>query len=162
MSSSFSVSETTTFTVTHARHMASKVATDLKRIQRLYGRPSNTDIANYEAEAIELLKEGYRRDGRWIEPTVKYSARDLIGGTAHDDDPGRIRPGADISSAAYYSYLTYSAAWSKLSPAVKEDFEKRLPFPRTGAPEPGVSGYFNEDRSYSSGGWALSRSSVRS
>jgi hypothetical protein len=31
MSYSFSYTESSTFTVTHARHMASKVATDLKR-----------------------------------------------------------------------------------------------------------------------------------
>lgn len=170
MSSSFTFSETATFTVTHARHMAAKVATDLKRMQRLYGSPSDTDIAKYEAEVIELLKMryletvayGYRRNEDLIEPTLKYSARDLAGATASDDDPGRIRPGADITGAAFYSYLTYSAAWDKLSDVEKENFKKRLPFSRIGAPAPGVSGYFNEDRSYSSGGWALSRSSVRS
>ena len=59
MSTSYSVSESTSFTVTHARHMAAKVATDLKRMQRLYGSPSDTDIADYETEVIELLKAGY-------------------------------------------------------------------------------------------------------
>ena len=39
MSYSYTLTETTTFTVTHARHMAAKVATDLKRMQRLYGEP---------------------------------------------------------------------------------------------------------------------------
>ena len=48
-----------TFTVTHARHMAAKVATDLKRMQRLYGSPSDASIASYEAELIELMKAGY-------------------------------------------------------------------------------------------------------
>jgi len=170
MSSSYTLSETTTFTLTHAKHMASKVATDLKRIQRLYGSPSDSDIANYEAEVIELLKEGYlgtvaygyRRNDKWIEPTLRYTSRDLVGGTANDDDPGRIRPGSDVSNASFYSYLTYSASWDKLSNDDREGFEKRLPFRRTGAPAPGVSGYFNDDRSYSAGGWALSRSSVRS
>ena len=42
MSNSFTISEATTFTITHARHMAAKVATDLKRIQRFYGKPSDT------------------------------------------------------------------------------------------------------------------------
>ena len=41
MSYSFTESESTSFTVTHARHMAAKVATDLKRLQRLYGRPGD-------------------------------------------------------------------------------------------------------------------------
>ena len=41
---SYTVSQTNTFTVTHARHMAAKVAADLKRMQRLYGQPSDIDI----------------------------------------------------------------------------------------------------------------------
>jgi hypothetical protein len=170
MSSSYTLSETTTFTLTHAKHMASKVATDLKRIQRLYGDPSDSDIASYEAEVIELIRHGYlgsvtygyRRFGNWVEPTLKYTSRDLAGGTANDDDPGRIRSGSDVSNASFYSYLTYSASWDKLSDAEKESFKNRLPFSRTGVPAPGVNGYFTDDRSYSAGGWALSRSSVRS
>ena len=56
MSSSFSYSETETFTVTHARKLASKVATDLKRMQRFYGSPSDTSIAAYEAEIVALIE----------------------------------------------------------------------------------------------------------
>ena len=79
MSYGYTVSEATTFTVTHARHMAAKVATDLKRLQRLYGGPSDASIADFENEVIELLKAGYlgtvtygyRKDGSWIEPTLR-------------------------------------------------------------------------------------------
>ena len=68
--------------------MAAKVATDLKRMQRLYGSPSDADIASYETEVIDLLKAGYlgtvtygfRRDNDWIEPTLRYTAHDLAGG----------------------------------------------------------------------------------
>lgn len=162
--------ESITFTITHARHMAAKVATDLKRLQRFYGRPSDVDIANYEAEVIELLKEGYlgtvaygfHRDGDWIEPTLKYSARDLAGGSASDDDPGRIRPGRDVTGASFYSYLTYSSTWDRLSESEKNSVKSRLPFIRKGAAEPGVNGYLSNDRTYSSGGRALDRASVRS
>ena len=77
-------------------------------------------IAEYEAEIIEFLKAGYlgtvtygfRRDGNWIEPTLRYTARDLAGGAANDDDPGRVRPGANTIGATFYSYLTYSSSWS--------------------------------------------------
>lgn len=170
MSQSYTVSETTTFTVTHARHMAAKVATDLKRMQRLYGSPSDADISTYETEVIDLLKAGYlgvvtygyRRNNDWIEPTQRYTAHDLAGAAANDEDPGRIKPGADISGATFYSYLTYSAAWDKLTSDQKDAFKKTLPFYRGGAPEPGVTGYFAEDRVYSSGGRALNRASVRS
>src|SRR5262245_42971432 len=59
MTYSLTISETTAFTVTHARHMAAKVATDLKRLQRFYGKPTDAQIAAYEIEVIELLKAGY-------------------------------------------------------------------------------------------------------
>jgi len=169
MSYSYTLSETESFTVTHARHMAAKVATDLKRMQRLYGSPSDADIASYEAEIIEFLKAGYlgtvwygfRRDGNWIEPTLRYTARDLAGSSANDDDPGRIKPGSNVTGATFYSYLTYSAAWNKANAAEREAFEKRLRLQRSGAPEPGISGYLSEDRIYSAGGRALNRASVR-
>lgn len=170
MSYSFTLSESTTFTITHARHMAAKVATDLKRMQRFYDLPTDAEIAEYEAEAAAFLKAGYlgtvtygfRRNGNWIEPTLRYTARDLAGASASDDDPGRVRPGADISGATFYSYLTYSAGWDRLSEAERAAFRQGLPFQRSGAPQPGVVGYFASDRTYSSGGRALDRSSVRS
>lgn len=170
MSYSYSYTETATFTVTHARHIAAKVATDLKRLQRLYGRPTDTSIANYEAEIVELLKGGYlgtvaygyRRSGVWIEPTLHYTASELAGLGAADDDPGRVRPGANVVGATFYSYLTYSPEWSRLGSAEKEVVRSRLPFRRGDAPAPGVAGYFTDDRTYSAGGRALARSSVRS
>ena len=170
MSGSYSVSESTSFTITHAKHMAAKVATDLKRLQRLYGGVTDQEIASYESEAIEFLKAGYLgtvgygffREGNWIEPSLHYSARDLQMATAADDDPGKVRPGADISGAIFWSYLTYSSAWDRLSDAEKEAFHGTLPFRRTGASKPGVTGYLVEDKTYSAGGRSLSRSSVRS
>ena len=169
MTYSYTLTEATTFTVTHARLMAAKVATDLKRIQRFYERPSDADIAGYEIELTLLMKGGYlgtvtygfRRNGVWIEPTLRYTARDLASVLADDDDPGRIRPGAEIPNASFYSYLTYSAAWNKLSETEKETFSERLPFQRIGAPEPAVSGYLRPDRTYSAGGRALDRATVR-
>ncbi len=169
MSYSHTISETTTFTLTHARHIAAKVATDLKRMQRFYGNLSDTRIADYEIEAIALLKAGYlgtvaygfRRNGNWIEPTLKYTAQELAEGSA-SDDPGRIRPGANIDGATFSSYLTYSSNWDDLSDSEKENFKKSLPFRRSGASEPGVSGYFSTDLVYSAGGQALNRASVRS
>ncbi len=169
MSLSYTRSETETFTITHARHMAAKVATDLKRMQRFYNSPGDDRIVEFEAEITEFLKAGYlgtvtygfRRDGLWIEPTLRYTARDLAGGGANDDDPGKVRPGANTANASFYSYMTYSSAWDALTSAEKDAFRKRLPFTRTGAPEPGVNGSLTDDRTYSSGGRALNRASVR-
>lgn len=169
MSYSYTSTETTTFTRTHAIHIAAKVATDLKRMQRLYGKPSDSTIHNYELEVVEFLKEGYlgavtygfKRNGYWIEPTLRYTARDLAGVSANDDDPGKIRPGANIANAIFYSYLTHSQTWESLSESAKEAFEKRLPFRRNGAPEPGIDGYLSGDRTYSAGGRAVDRATVK-
>jgi hypothetical protein len=170
MSSSYTYTDSSTFTITHARHMAAKVATDLKRVQRFYGKPGDETIAQYEAEVVELLKAGYlgtvsygfKRDGQWIEPTLRYTAQDLMGGSANDDDPGKIRASADVTGASFYSYLTYSSAWDGLSSTEKAQFKGRLPFVRGNADEPSVNGYLVDDRTYASGGRALNRASVRS
>lgn len=168
--SSYSYTESSTFTVTHARHMAAKIATDLKRIQRLYGEPSDQEIADYEAEAVAMMKAGYlssvsygfKRNGSWIEPTLKYTARDLAGGAANDDDPGKIRPGKDVSGASFTSFMSYTNAFFNLSQAERDVFKGGLPFQRVSGTEPPVTGYLASDRTYSSGGRALDRSSVRS
>ena len=170
MSYSTTISSSTTFTLTHAKHMAAKVATDLLRMQRFYGRPYDSEINEHEAEVTALLRAGYlgtvtygfKRGDNWIEPTIRYTARDLMGAVAVDDDPGKIRPGKDVSGASFHSYLTYSAAWDALSDGEKARFEGSLPFSRTTASEPGVSGYFSSDKTYSAGGHALDRTTVRS
>src|SRR5260364_404886 len=122
--STFTYSESTTFTVTHARHIAAKVSADLKRMQRFYGCPSDGEIANY-------------------------------------DDPGRVRPGLNVSQATFYNYLTHSPAWDALPANEKDAFEKRMPFERSGKPEPTVNGYLIDDKVYSAGGRALNRATVR-
>ncbi|MDR2011892.1 MAG: hypothetical protein LBQ20_02335 [Rhodanobacter sp.] len=167
--SSYTISETTTFTVTHARHMAAKVSADIKRMQRFYGVPSDTAITNYEIEVIELLKAGYlgtltigfKRNDQWIEPTLRYTARDLAGMAANDDDPGRVSPGRDVSGASFYNYLTYSATWDALSTSEQDAFKRRMPIYRTNATQPTVNGYLIDDKTYSAGGRALGRASVR-
>lgn len=168
--SSYSYTENTTFTVTHARHMAAKIATDLKRMQRLYGQPSDWQINQFEEEAAAMMKAGYladvtygfKRNGQWIEPTLKYTARDLAGASAYDDDPGRVLPGKDISGAVFGSFMNYSKAFFLLSDSEKTKFESGLPVQRTTGSEPTINGYLTSDRIYSAGGRALDRFSVRS
>lgn len=169
MSYSFTETETRTFTVTHARHLAAKVAADLKRLQRLYGHITDQRIMEFEGEATELLRLGYldtvtygfKRDGSWIEPTLRYTVNDLAS-SGMDDDPGRVRPGINISGANFHSYLTYNFAWWMLTPEQRTAIEGQLPLQRTGQPEPSVNGYFTDDKTYSSGGRSLGRASVRS
>ncbi|MGE6563271.1 hypothetical protein ACQKF2_08540 [Pseudomonas hunanensis] len=166
---SLTIAETQTFTVTHARHLAAKVATDLRRMQRFYGSPSDKKIDEFEAELVLMLKAGYlhevtygfKRNNEWIEPTLRYTASDLAE-TAGDDDPGRVRPGRDTSGSSFYSFLSYSDKYFSASSADRQAALKDLPFDRTTATSPGISGYLETDKSYSAGGRALSRASVRS
>jgi hypothetical protein len=169
MNYSFTNTESHSFTVTHAKYIASKVATDLKRIQRFYNQPTDRWIEDYELELIEHLRNGYlkavtygfQKDGKWIEPTLIYTARELAGLSATDDDPGRIRPGANVEGAHFTSYLITNSKYHGIAESERSTFNKLLPFQRTGSIEPGISGYLIADKTYSSGGRALERSLVK-
>ena len=159
-----------TFTITNARYLASKIAADLKRMQRFYRYPNARDIKEYEEEITELLRHGYlrkvtygfKREGKHIEPTLVYTAQELLTEFSTDDDPGRVRPGADTTGASFYTYLIYSEKWHSLSLEEQESFQESIPVRRTGADEPAIAGYLANDKTYSSGGRAVGRSSVRS
>lgn len=171
MSSSYTTTGTTsdTFTITHARHIASKVATDLKRFQRFYLSPSDEWIDKYEAELAVLLKYdavdevvyGFKRNALWTMASARYVA--LPGGSIQvDDDPGKIRSGFDVSGASFTSFLTYSSRWSAISPTERANIERELPFQRTTQNTPGLeAGYWADDRNYVAGGRGLGRSTVR-
>lgn len=170
MSYSLTATETRTFTLTHAKHLAAKVSADLKRLQRLYGHITDERIADFEGEVTELLRQGYlgtvtygfQRDDKWIEPTLRYAASELAGSET-DDDPGRVPPGRNISGAQFHSYLTYSTAWNALTTEQRAAVKKQLPLQRVSGSEAAVSnGYFADDKTYSSGGRSLGRASVRS
>jgi len=165
---SFSYTFNTTFTLTNAKYLASKIATDLKRIQRFYGYPTDKQISDYEAEITELLKEGYldsitygfRRNGIWIKPSIKYDSIELSNGNT-DDDPGKIVVGADISNAAFGSFLSYNRKFDNLSQTERDNFLKKLPIQRTDGSTPQSEGYFSNDLTYGSGGKSINRSSLK-
>lgn len=169
MTNTFTQTETRTFTVTHAKHLAAKVVTDLKRIQRFYHEPLDDRIANLQEELIALLKNGYlkkitygfQRSDRWIAPTLSFTAEELSSVDGVDDDPGRVLPGADISGASFCTYLERNQAYFNLSYSERQQFEERLPFKRGSGPVPGAEGYFSRDLSYSSGGRSLNRSTLK-
>lgn len=166
--SSYSFSNSSTFTITHARHLAAKVATDLKRIQRFYpGSLTDSEIADYEQELIAFLKAGYlvkveygfKKGGEWIKPTLRYTAKDLEDSYySTDDDPGKIRPGANVSGAIFTSFLTWSTAYSDASEADRDEFEKELPFVRSRGNSPSSNGKWVSDLTYTSGSRSLNRS----
>lgn len=169
MSSSYTESGTESFTLAHARRLASKVATDLMRFQRFYLSPSDEWIDSYEAEITALLKEdvvesvvyGFKRNGAWTEAAVRYTARP--GGLlSADDDPGKIRPGLDVVGAAFTSFLSYNSRWFGLTEVERASIKASLPFQRSsGSAPPLEAGIWADDLNYLAGGRALGRSTVR-
>ena len=170
MSSSYTYNETESFTVAHAKKLASKVATDLKRFQRFYGEPSDLWIGRYERELVELLKRdvvseiayGFKRQGRWTLAAVRYKA--LAGGLLDvDDDPGRIRPNLDVQGATFSSFRTTNSNYAKLTEKGRKEIEDAAGFSRVNGSTPPLEvGYWAEDLTYAAGGRGLGRSSVRS
>lgn len=166
---SLTTTATSTFSVTDARKLAAKVAADLKRMQRFYDYPSDTSIAEFEGEVTELLRYGYlekvtygfQKDGNYIAPTLRYTAKTLAGDTGQDDDPGRIPMGCDVKGATFGSHLTYSSAWWNLTDEQRIRFKNTLPLKRTSVDDPGANGPYIEDRQYASGGRALGRATLR-
>lgn len=168
MSTSYTVSSTSTFTLTHAKYLASKVKADLTRMNRFYGEPSLARIEEFEAELTVLLHGGYlnrvtygfKRDGEYIEPTLRYTARELLSDGV-DDRPGKVPTGANIDGASFHSFLCYSDAWFDLSEAEQQKIDEVHGLTRGAAVEPGAAGYFTDDNSYSAGGRSLGRSSLK-
>ena len=163
----YTTTDSKTFTVTHARHIAIKIGTDLKRMQRFYGRPNDKRIMDYEKEVIALLKGDYidrieygfkTSDGMW-RMALKYEARH--GGVLiTDDSPGRIRPGVDITGCQFHSFLVTNHRWASLSTEDRDRVykEAEVSFRRTEGEEP--SGNWRIDRVYSAGGRGVQRSSL--
>lgn len=160
---------TATFTISNARYIASKVKTDLKLLQRIYGSPSDSWIEDYGEEAALLLRDGYldtvtygyRRNGNnWILALRYVTQSD--GTLAQDDRAGKVIRGVNISGATFYSYLTYSPKWDTLTSAQKQAVKAKLPVQRVPASAPGTSGgYWSTDKAYSSKGTGVKRSTFR-
>lgn len=163
MSTTYTTSSTSSFTVTHARYLASKMAADLRQMQLFYGKPSDSQIADFITEAVVLLLNGYlekvtygfKRDDQWV-VALRYNAH-TSGVLLADDRAGRVVPGMNISGASWCSFLEHSLAFLLLSDADQQRIEDQLPLKRTVADEPGVSGSWASDKSYSSGGVSLQR-----
>lgn len=158
---------TETWSRTHARYVAGKVAADLRQMQQEYGQPSDTSIDNFLTELTILLTDGYvkevsygyRRDGAWV-AALKYTA-DMYGNLNTDDRSGRIPRGASIDGSAFYSFLEFSDKWHNLSASQREAIERTLPFVRSSGIAPVIrTGGWASDKSYASAGCGLHRATV--
>lgn len=160
---------TESFTLTHAKYLASKVTADMRRCQQIYGRPTDQERNDYGTEITLLLRDGYlgtfefgyRKDGaRVISWYYTVSNGGLEGG--NDDRPGRIVSTAEITGASFFSFLSYSSAWDKLPADQRAAIARNLPVQRsTGAAPTDGLGYWEADLRYASNGVAVARKTFR-
>jgi hypothetical protein len=152
-----------TFTRTSAQHVASKITADLRRLQSYYGLPSDEWLGKYRDELCELLagghvaavEYGFRREGRRV-LSLLYTVR--VDGTLADEHAGGVPARVDITGARWFSFLSYSEAWSRLSDDAKTRVQASLPFIRVSGTAPGDGdGSWQEDRSYASDGTGTRR-----
>ena len=160
----FTQSGSQTFTIVNARELGSKVAADLRLMQRFYGKPSDAQISDYLEELVQLLVRGYlksvdygfKKDGKWV-VALNYTVygNNII---ATNDNAGRVPIGANVTGATFGSYLEKSAAFHALQLAERDALEDSLPFKRsTGDAPTDGNGIWVTDRAYSSNGTAIQR-----
>lgn len=153
-----------TFSITHARHIASRIAGDLRLMHRYYGYPRLDfiddlleEVARYLAVGyLESFEIGYERGDRERVFTLRYEV--LADGTLSDNRSGDVPPYEDVSGATPFNYLTRNSRFFDLSLAERETFKAKLPVTRVNAPPlQDGRGYWSEDRSYGAGGVSVRR-----
>lgn len=162
----YTTSQSSAFTRTDAKYLASKVGADLHQLRRLFGRPPESDIDDYLEELTTLLAGGYldyveygfRQGGNWVY-YHRYTAGQLLANT--DDRPGGVLP-RTVGDAAFYSYLSRSTTWYNLPATERERIRVTIPVKRTSAPLPGTTGGdWVEDRTYGSNGVGVTQKVYR-
>lgn len=161
---------TSSFTITHARYVTSKIAADLRQLKLLYGGPSDSDIVDYAEEAALLLRDGYlervdfgfkrrtQSGEEWV-LLLRYVVR---AGALSDDHAGRVPAGVSTGAAYFNSYLTYTSKFYALTSSEREKVKQALPVKRTPAGEAGfATGTWGNNRGYSSNHQGVERSVFR-
>src|SRR5271165_1200178 len=116
-----SFTRSSSFTITHARYLASKVAADMHLCAHYYGNPCEAWIRSYAEELAQYLNAGYleeyefgyKKNGVRV-VTWRYKV-DVNGSISTDDRPGKIAAYVDISGATFFNYLTQNATFFALS-----------------------------------------------
>ena len=164
MSYSHTTTATTTFSLSNAKYVVSKVQTDLRQFQRWYGEPSDTWIDAYHDERVVLsarglvdrVKYGFQRGGIWV-LTLEYTFR-YDGTLLGDDRAGGVRHAFSRNGAVFGSYLYWSSAWDRLSPSERDAVCSLLPFGRSSSEEARyAAGHYANDRTYAVDGSGASR-----
>lgn len=164
----YSYTKTSTFTVTHARYIASKIAADLTLCGQYYGTPADSHVREYSDELTTLLRDGYvseyefgfKKDDKRV---LSWRYRVTSDGSIETDDrPGKMYSDVDVSTTTYFNFLTYSDKWYELSQRERDRIEEGLPFKRSAGSLPtDGAGHWSSDRTYSASGTGVSRSSFR-
>ena len=168
--STFSYTQSATFTVTHARHVASKIAADLNACSRLHGEPSLSLVEKYNEELVELLRYGYLSEyefgfQRNDERVLSWSYQvDESGSISTDDRAGKMSAYIDLSGTSFFNFMTPSSKYYELTSDQQSAFDESHPVNRTpGSPPADGAGYWTStEKNYSAGGKGVSRRSFRS
>jgi len=156
---------TAEFTITDARYVGAKIGADLRLLNSLYGRPSLARIDDFTGEAALLLRDGYlgtvdygfcdSATSTW-KLRLRYTA--TTGGHLFDSRPGSLPAALAVAGYDFYSYLTYSAAYQRLTTAEQAAVRSKLPISRTAADEPTAwGGYHAAGHGYSRNGVGVTR-----
>lgn len=164
MSYSYTKTATSTFTIIHARYLASKVAADLHLCAQYYGQPSEQRVREYAEELAQYLNEGYlkeyefgyqRNNKRVVSWRYEVDEKGVL---LTDDRAGKVVPYVDVAGAYYFNFLTQNDRFFQLTREQQARFESGLPLQRTtGGPPSDGSGCWVSDRNYFSGGRGLNR-----
>jgi Bacterial HORMA domain family 1 len=161
---SYSFTTSNSFTITHARYLASKVAADMHICAQYYGKPLEQRIREYAEELAQYLNEGYlaeyefgyKRDNKRI-VSWRYKV-DGNGVLKVDDRPGKIPPYVDVTGAIFFCFLTQNSSFFQLAQEQQDRFEAALPIRRFGGDPPSDGfGYWTSDRNYFAAGLGLNR-----
>lgn len=160
---------TSTFTRTHASHIAGRIATDLRHCLREYKSPSEDMLENYRLELEELLFNhyvspsyfGFKRSDTVIVWAVKYNISQ--DGTISSDSAiaGGIPRGHNINGASFFNFLSYSTNWTNLTTQQRLAIQAGLAVKRQDGVLPGSgSETWSDDRIFVAGDVAARRSVV--
>lgn len=168
--STFTYTNSATFTVTHAKHLASKIAADLNACSRLHGRPAVSSVEAYSEELVELLRYGYlsryefgfkRNDERVLSWSYEVSPS---GSIETDDRAGKMSAYVDLSDTSFFNYVWHTSKYNNMTTEDQAAFDGTHPINRTsGEPPRDGAGYWTTtEKNYSAGGTGVSRRSFRS
>jgi hypothetical protein len=160
----YTVTKTTSFTITHARYLTSKVAADMHLCAQYYGEPTEIRIRRYAEELAQYINEGYlqeyefgyKKDGeRVVSWSYQVNANGLL---TTDDRPGKVAAYVDVTSAAFFTFLTQNSLFFQLTSAQRLRFTAALPVHRGNGPAPvDGAGSWVPDLNYYSNGKGLGR-----